>query len=55
MLEQNKEGQRPKTLGKIRVYTNIQIIIYFILTYNFSELNPHTLFYIFIINHHVIS
>ena len=54
--KQKKEEQRPKTIfGLVRVYTNIHIIIYSILTYNFSELNLHTLFYIFIINRHVIS
>ena len=34
--------------------TNTQIIIYVILTYNFSDLNPHILFYIFLFSHHVI-
>ena len=45
--EQKKEEQRPKTFGLVRVYTNIQIILYLIFTYNFSELNPHILLYIF--------
>ena len=30
------------------VYTNVHIIIYLILTYNFSEFNLHILFYFFI-------
>ena len=33
---------------KNRIFTNTQTIIYLILTYDFSELNPHILFYIFI-------
>ena len=53
--EQKKEEQRPKTFGLVRVYTNMQIILYLILTYNFSELNPHILFYIFVLNHNAIS
>ena len=37
------------------VYTNVHIIIYLILNYDFSEFNLHVLFYFcFIPKHHVI-
>ena len=36
------------------VYTNVHIIIYLILAYNFSEFNLHLLFYFFFFTHHVI-
>ena len=51
--EQKKEEQRQKTFGLVRVYANIQIILCLILTYYFSELNPHILFYIFVLNHDI--
>ena len=38
--EQKNEEQRPKTFGLLRIYINIQIILYLIFTYNFSELKP---------------
>ena len=42
--EQKKEERRAKTVGLVRIFTNTQTIIYLILTYNFSDLNPISCF-----------
>ena len=58
--EQKKEQQRHLLLyisyqfpvGLVRIFSNTRTIIYLILTYNFSELNPHILFYVFYFSTH---
>ena len=47
-LEQKKEEKRAKTLGLVRILLTLRLL--FILTYNFSELHHHILFYIFLFN-----